>query len=240
MKEILIVIPARYSSSRFPGKPLKKINNKSMLKMVWMKCAKVFEKDKIIIATEDQRIVDHCNNEGMKVILTSNKCKTGTDRVYEVSKKINADIYINVQGDEPMISSGDIKKFISFAKKNSGCVINAMTSIKNKEDYLNYNIPKVVTNNKSELLYMSRSPIPGNKEIEFIKANKQVCIYAFPKVALKRFGESRKKTKLEKIEDIEILRFIEMGYKVKMIKTKRGSYSVDTPKDLRRVRGILK
>jgi len=240
MKDILLVIPARYKSTRFPGKPLMKINEKSMLKIVWEKCIYALHKDRVLIATEDKRILDHCIKEGMSVILTSDKCKTGTDRVFEVSKKREADTYINVQGDEPMILAKDIKKLISFSKKYPESVINGMTAIKDDKDYFDPNIPKVVTNERNELIYMSRSPIPGSKEKKLVNAKKQVCIYAFPRSALRKFGLKKKKTPLEEMEDIEILRFLELGYKVRMMETEEGSYSVDTPKDLKKVRGILK
>lgn len=238
--KVLIVIPARYASTRFPGKPLEVINGKSMISRVWEKCVEAIDRDSVLIATDDKRILDHCEEEGMKVIMTSKECKTGTDRIAEVALSFKADTYINVQGDEPMISSNELRRFIKYSQENPDFIINAMTPIRDEEEYIDSNVPKVVINQQSELLYMSRSSIPGNKEGKFNSANKQVCIYAFPKKAIYNFGNKKTKTTLEEIEDIEILRFLESGYKIKMFKTKEESYSVDTPKDLERVRRLLK
>ena len=175
----------------------------------------------------------------MNTIITSSQCFTGTDRVYEVSQSIPSDLYINVQGDEPLLSSSDLKDFIEFSLNNPSNIINSMTSIKEEIEFLNPNVPKVVVNNKSELLLISRSPIPTTKNNEFISAKKQVCIYSFPKEPLTQFGQKKSKSLLEEIEDIEILRFLEMGYKIKMFEIRTDSFSIDTPEDLKRAERYL-
>ena len=175
----------------------------------------------------------------MKVLMTSNKCHTGTDRTYEVALKIRADYYINVQGDEPLISPQDIRTVIKASKAQSLITINAMCPIENESDFNNTNIPKVVTKEDGSLLYISRAPIPSNKELAFRKAMKQVCIYAFPRKVLLSFGSYKKKTQLEAIEDIEILRLLELGYDVKMIEVSDSSVAVDTPEDLSKVTSII-
>ena len=238
-KDYLIVIPARFNSSRFPGKLLKKINGKSILNHVWEICVKASSQENVIVATDHEKIINHCKTKGMRYLMTSSSCLTGTDRLYEVSKKISSKIYINVQGDEPLLSHLELKKFIKFSLDNSSQVTNAMTKISRRSDFLNLNIPKVVTNEENYLLYISRSPIPTTKKGEFKSSNKQVCIYSIPKKAIKDFGERRKKSRLEQIEDIEILRFLEMGYKVKMYEVSKESFSIDTPSDLRKVRRII-
>ena len=126
----------------------------------------------------------------------------------------------------------DIQKLINFSKKFPKFVINGFTEIKNKKQYFSLNIPKVVFNKNNELLYMSRSPIPGNKKDKFIKAWRQVCGYIIPKKKLMKFYSFKKKSNLENLEDIEILRFIEMGEKIKMIKLSGSSLAIDTPHDL--------
>ena len=126
MSEILIVIPARYKSTRFPGKPLAKINGKSMLLHVWEKCVEAINEENVIVATDDKRIREHCEKQNVQVIMTSKKCLTGTDRIYEVANKKYAKTYINVQGDEPLIKSKDIRIIIDAAKKNPNKVINGM------------------------------------------------------------------------------------------------------------------
>ena len=235
----LLVIPARYSSKRFPGKPLKKINGKEMISIVWEICEKAVSKKNTLIATDSKKIYNFCNKKSYNVIMTSTKCLTGTDRLYEVSKKIKKDFYINVQGDEPLISINDIKKFVKYANKNKNEVINAYTDIVSSKDYYSLNVPKLAFDKSKNLLYMSRSNIPGNKKNKFIKSYKQVCIYSFPYKYLEVFGKTTKKTQFEKIEDIEILRFLELGVNVKMFKVSKSSIGVDTIDDLKKVERII-
>ena len=141
---------------------------------------------------------------------------------------------INLQGYEPLIKSSDIKNFINFALKNKNIVTNAYATIHDLKKNNNRNIPKIVITKDDFLLYMSRSPIPGSKKINTkIKSFKQVCMYGFPKKILKKiYGSDKKKTRLERIEDIEILRVIESGYKVKMLKVNDNKISIDTASDL--------
>ena len=115
--DFLIVIPARFNSSRYPGKPLADINGKSMIQRVWEKCVIAVGFNNVLVATDDERIVNHCSENGILSVMTSDECLTGSDRVYEVALGKYADIYINVQGDEPLILEKDIKNFINFAKK---------------------------------------------------------------------------------------------------------------------------
>jgi len=239
MIDYLIVIPARFKSTRFPGKPLADIHGKSMLRRVWDKCIEAASPEKILVATDDDRIKGHCQENGMQVEMTSRNCLTGTDRLYEVAQKRKADMYINVQGDEPLISPMDIKAVLQAAEKEPGITINAMCSIKNEDDFRNPNVPKVVTRKDGRLLYMSRSPVPTNKQLGFERAMKQVCIYAYPRDVLITFGSLKEKTPLESIEDLEILRLLEFGYTVKMIEVSGSSVAVDTQQDLDKVRSLI-
>lgn len=238
-KEFLVVIPARFESSRFPGKPLIDIKGKSMIKRVWEKCVEASSEENVIIATDDRRIEEHCSIHQMETIITSEECLTGTDRVAEVAKKIEADFYVNVQGDEPLINPEDIEEVIAAFKKNPNCTYCAMSKADFSSDYQNNNIPKVVTNNEGSLLYISRAGIPANKTGSSVPIMKQVCIYAFPKNHLEKYGLGKNKTKLESFEDIEILRLIELGYEVKMLELNSTSLAVDTPEDLKKVLSIL-
>lgn len=233
--KLALIIPARYESSRFPGKPLISILGKSMIKRVYEQCVQTLPPEKVFVATDDVRIADHCSQEGMQVVMTNHLCMTGTDRVYAASQKIQADIYINVQGDEPLILPEDIRIVIDTALKSPGVIVNAMCQIRLKEDFRNPTIPKVVVDAKNFLLYMSRAAIPTNKNKQFVRAMKQVCIYAFPADLLHAFASVSKKTSLEEIEDIEILRFLEMGYRVKMVEVSGSSVAVDVPSDVLRV-----
>lgn len=228
----IVVIPARYKSTRFPGKPLINLCGKSMLQRTYEQCLKVVPKELILVATEDQRIVDHCNTNGMNVILTSDDCLTGTDRVAEIATLVDADYYINVQGDEPLFNPDDIIKIIEGIELYSGEVINGYCAINSEHQYRSLSIPKVVFRPDGRLLYMSRNAIPGNKQGEFVKAWRQVCIYAFPKLALKAFSNLNGKTILEEQEDIEILRFLELGFEVRMLGLSDVSIAVDNPEDV--------
>ena len=240
MKDFIVVIPARYNSKRLPGKPLIKIKGIPMLLRTYYQCKKVVSESKIVIATDDSRIQKLCKKHNIQSVMTSKKCLTGTDRIYELSKKIKKDFYINVQGDEPICNPKDIKKIIFFAKKYPYDVINGYTEIRDKNSFYSQNIPKVIFDNNKNLIYMSRAPIPSNKKKRFIKGWRQVCIYSFPFRSLRNFALNKKKTLLESIEDLESNRFIELGYKVKMIKMSDKSIVVDTKDDLKKVEKILK
>ena len=240
MLNFLIVIPARFKSSRLPGKPLIKLNDIPMLIRTYNQCLKCAPKKKIIVATDDQRIVNLCNNNKIPVIITSKNCLTGTDRVAQVAKKIRAKVYLNVQGDEPLFHTKDLKKLMFYAQKYPNEIINGYCEINNKKMFYDHNTVKVIFDSSGKLFYMSRAPIPNNKKNKFIKAWRQVCAYSLPPKPLKLFYDYKKKTKLENIEDLELLRFIELGYKIRMIKMSSKSISVDTIKDVKKVEKILR
>lgn len=233
--KIILVIPARYKSTRFPGKPLLVLDGKTMIQRVWEQCTKAIEPNLIFIATEDDRILNHCKENGLQCLITSDNCLTGTDRIAEVSKQIDADYYINVQGDEPIINPEDIKKIISLLSPNHDLILNGYCELDNEEEYRSLSVPKVAVRKDGRLLYMSRSPIPGNKSNNFNIGFRQVCIYAFPKKALEDFSREIEKTPFEKEEDIEILRFLEMGYDVQMVKMSKDSIPIDNPEDVEKV-----
>ena len=236
----VIVIPARYASGRFPGKPLVDINGLPMIIRTYNQCLKATNKKKIFVATDDLRIKDLCQSKNINVVMTSKKCLTGTDRIADFAKKIKADVYINVQGDEPIFNPLDIKNLIKETKKYPNDIINGYTKIKDEKQFRSGNVPKVVFRKDGRLLYMSRSPIPATKKQKFISAWRQVCAYALPKKALKKFSHNKKKAPLEKIEDIEILRFLELGLEVRMLKMSNMSIPVDVKSDLEKVKKFLK
>jgi 3-deoxy-manno-octulosonate cytidylyltransferase (CMP-KDO synthetase) len=231
----IIIIPARYKSSRFPGKPLKLIHNIPMIVRVWSQCTKALAKENIYVATDDEKIKKCCIENGIQYLMTSDTCLTGTDRVHEASQMVDADLYINVQGDEPLIDPLDIKAVIKNAEENPGTIINAMCKIKTEAEYRSLTVPKVVFRENYRLLYMSRSAIPGNKDEKFSSAWKQVCIYAFNRAALDLYAARNHKTLFEDHEDIEILRFLEIGMDVKMVEVSESSIAVDIPTDITRV-----
>ena len=241
MNKIAIIIPARFESSRFPGKPLAKILGKEMIIRVAKICQRAVGKKNVFIATDNLKIKKVCSNFNLNVIMTSSNCANGTDRIFLASKEIKSKIIINVQGDEPMIKINDILKVIKFKKKYPDCVVCGFSSISHKEAK-NVNVPKVVINKNNKLIYMSRSLIPGAKK-NSIKRNffKQVCIYAFNKKELKKFYNFKKKfSKNETAEDIEILRFLELDIPIKMVKVSGSSIAVDIKSDIKKVEKKLK
>lgn len=232
MLKTCIIIPARYASTRFEGKPLVELCGKPMVLWVADTCAKLLGKDNVFVATDDERIQSVVDNSGYQSIMTGN-CLTGTDRVAEAAKQIDADIYVNVQGDEPCINSADILQVIDVKSKNLGKVVNAYRFLTPKEDPTNSNIPKVVTTETNKLLYMSRSCIPGSKKDVSYAIKKQVCIYAFTIEELNLFYNFSRKSYLEKIEDIEILRFLDLDRTVLMTEVGSESVAVDCIEDVK-------
>lgn len=235
-----VVIPARYQSSRFPGKPLADIAGKSLIQRVWQQCIKAVDAQKVIIGTDDRRIQEHCLEFGADVAITSETCLTGTDRVAEVAKQRNLDYVINVQGDEPMVRPEDITAVRgAFIQDQGKSVVNAMAPIHDSQDFHSAAVPKVVFDQQQRLLYMSRAAIPGNKSQSLQTAWKQVCIYAFSQEHLHAFSSSKEKTPFEQIEDIEILRYLEMGYSVQMVRVESGTVAVDFKHDIAKVLALL-
>lgn len=238
--KIVGVIPARYKSSRFEGKPLADICGKPMIWWVYQQAVKVKEFEAVYVATEDERIKVACEELGVNVIMTSDEHKTGTDRIGEVASKIKADLYVNIQGDEPMIEPETIVEAIKpFYDNNELQVSNLMTIIKDPVDVVNFTVPKVITNKDGIGIYLTRSAAPYPKGSIDYSYYKQVCVYGFTPEALEFYCNSPR-GKVESIEDIEILRFIESGYKVQFIEVDSDTVAVDTPNDLEKVRRIMK
>ncbi len=238
MSDTCIIIPARFKSSRFPGKPLIKLLNKSMILRVAELACKTMKKNDIYIATDDDKIEKEIIDNGFQCIKTLKKALTGTDRVALASEKLDYKFFINIQGDEPLLDPKDIQKCINFKKKFPQYVVNGYCYIGKNENIISKNIPKLVTDKNDNLLYISRGIIPSQKENQLINSQnykKQVCIYGFTKNELKEFYSYGRKTNLEAMEDIEILRFLELGMKVKMFKCKEGSLAVDIPSDVEKV-----
>ena len=235
-----IIIPARYGSSRYRGKPLVKILGREMILRVADICKKI-KNVRVFIATDSKKIANVAEKNGYDYIMTSKNCLTGTDRVAEASKKIKSEIFINVQGDEPTISPRDIQKIMNTKKKFPNHVICGYDKIHNFESPKNINLPKVVVNSKGELIYISRALVPGTKKKnQNINYFKQVCIYAFNKKQLNKFHLKKRKSIIEKIEDIEILRFFEIDEKIKMVKLNSNSVAVDEMRDVKKAEKLLK
>ncbi|EKO3733481.1 3-deoxy-manno-octulosonate cytidylyltransferase [Vibrio metschnikovii] len=238
----VVVIPARYASSRYPGKPLVALLGKPMILWVAELSALAIGKENVYVATEDTRIAKLVADAGFNAVMTSDDCLTGTDRLAEASLQIKADIYINVQGDEPIINPDDIRQAITLKQQNMNAIINGFCWLAENEDVDSVNIPKVITTENNTLVYMSRNPLPGYKNEKYAPKGykKQVCIYAFTASELADFKAFGRKSELEFSEDIEILRFLEFGKTIKMFETQPGSLAVDVPEDVAPVEAALK
>ena len=230
----VVVIPARYKSSRFHGKPLVLLLGKPMIRWVAEIAEKAVGVESVYVATDDRRIQEVVVNAGYQALMTSENALTGTDRVAEAAKLVEADIYVNVQGDEPLLSWRDIVRVIDAKKNNMDKVINCFSLIRKKEEADNRNIPKIITTENSRFVYASRCPLPAGKNAKLIPESykKQVCIYAYTKEELDTFRKFGRKSQLEFYEDIEILRFLEFDKEVLMIEVEAGSIAVDVPEDV--------
>jgi 3-deoxy-manno-octulosonate cytidylyltransferase (CMP-KDO synthetase) len=229
-----VIIPARYESSRFPGKPLVPLLGKPMILWVAELCAKAVNQANVFVATESNAIAQCVSSAGFTALMTSSEALTGTDRVAEAAEKLDYDIYVNVQGDEPMVNPIDISRCIELKKSNPSAIVNGYTWLSQSEDVQSVNIPKVIANERDRLIYMSRGPLPAYKESRNKpkRYKKQVCIYAFSRAELSDFRRFGRKSELECAEDIEILRFLELNREILMFECSAGSLAVDIPEDV--------
>lgn len=233
---VIGVIPARYKSSRFPGKPLVDICGKPMIWWVYQQCLKVKEIDELYVATDDSRIQDACNMYGMKVIMTSDKHMTGSDRVGEVATKVEGDLFINIQGDEPCIEPRMIQQVIEIFQEDSSVYFGSLRKeITDKAEIEAYSTVKVVVDCNDDALYFSRNVIPSNiKDGVLARVFRHVGIYAYTKDFLLKFVNMQQ-TELELGEGIEPLRAMENGYKIRVRETEFESIGVDLPEHVQLV-----
>lgn len=238
----LVVIPARFQSTRFPGKPLADLGGSPLLEHVWRRCCEAVDATDVIIATDDDRIAVEATNFGAVVEMTSSTCLTGTDRVAEVASRHFADWYVNVQGDEPFVDPASIRYVIEATQTATSDVaaINTMSVITEEAEFRSETVPKPVTDQSGRLLYMSRAAIPTDKHLAFRAAFRQVGLYAFRRSSLAFYEPGAAKSPLEEIEDIELLRLLEAGSHIHMLQVPAGGFAVDTPADLARAQSYIK
>ena len=235
----LIVIPARYSSSRFPGKPLALIKGKPMIIHVYERAKNAKLASKVIIATDDMRIFNTAKEFNADVRMTDSNLKSGTDRVYEVAKNFKYEIIVNVQGDEPLIEPEVIDNAIKVLKDSKNADIStAAKAINNPKEISDPNVVKVVFNRSHYALYFSRSPIPFCREKNNCKHFKHIGIYCFKRSALEKFV-SLPESELENYEKLEQLRALDNDMKIKIFFTDYESFGVDTPEDLEKLKVFL-
>jgi 3-deoxy-manno-octulosonate cytidylyltransferase (CMP-KDO synthetase) len=211
-----------------------------MIYHVYSAATKASNVTDVVVATDDTRIADVCNSYHIPCKMTSDAHPTGTDRVAEVAQTIDADLYVNIQGDEPMIRPDTINAAIQpFFDEPDFDITNLCTKIIDPDEVVDTNVIKVVRSPESYGIYLSRQPIPYPKDRRDVSYYKQVCVYAFRKDSLLRFVNTPQ-TYLERIEGVELLRFLELGMKVKFIEEIEGGiYAVDSPSDLARVSKLM-
>jgi 3-deoxy-manno-octulosonate cytidylyltransferase (CMP-KDO synthetase) len=241
----VIVIPARYASTRLPGKPVREISGKPIIQWVYEAAEKSAMKDRIIIATDDTRIADAALSFGAEVAMTGPDCKSGTDRVYEAVQGKEADIIVNLQGDEPFIR-GDIIDSLFYVMEKEQLEMGTICSpVKDAAEYRNPNVVKVVLDRLGFALYFSRSPIPYLPDISRLNSRElPITNYQLPKFVYKHigiYGFSRsflekyvvmEKSVLEEAESLEQLRVLENGHRIKVLVTDYDGFGIDTEEDL--------
>ncbi len=247
-KKKVIVIPARYASTRLPGKPLLEINGKPLIQWVYESAARSRLKEDIYIATDDIAIRDKAMSFGAKVVMTDKACSSGTERVYEAIKTIDADIIINVQGDEPFIRPDMIDLLFSEMESSNDDMATLCTHIVDKDEYRDPNTVKVVMDTHGFAIYFSRAPIPFLRDAhlnisrdlsnEGIFIYKHIGIYSYTKGFLEKYINMPKGF-LEKAESLEQLRVLENGFKIKVLVTDYNGFGIDTEEDLKKAMKVL-
>ena len=238
--KIIGVIPARYQSSRFPGKPLALILCKPMIWWVYQQCVKVPELDEVYVATDDERIYKTCEQLGMRVVMTSEQCHTGTDRVGEVAEKIAGDLYVNIQGDESLIEPQMISDVIGIFRDETVYYGSLRKQITDEEEIRAQSTVKVVVDKNEDALYFSRSVIPSNvKDGKQARVYRHVGIYAYKREFLQTFIQLPP-TELEAGEGLEQLRALENGYKLRVHETQLDTIGVDLPEHIPMVEKLIR
>lgn len=235
----IAVIPARYQSSRMPGKPLADILGRPMIWWVWREAKKCAALDGVVIATDDERIAEACLKYGMEYCMTSPDHDTPTGRIWEVSTKLEADLYLQVMGDEPLINVKAFDLILPKEQPDDPYYVAVLTNVmEHPADVIDFSNQKVVTNAAREILMISRSPIPYPKGTLDFEYEKVTGIQLYSRQAL-AFYHDTPKSLLERAEENDMMRFIENGHKVHAIVSPYKTVSVDTPKDLTLVARIL-
>jgi len=237
MKKV-IVIPARYASTRLPAKPLIEINGKPIIQWVYEKASGSKLKDRIIIATDDERILKVALAFGAEAVMTSPACKSGTDRVYEAMEGQEGDIVINLQGDEPFIRADMVDTLFSAIERDNLNMATLCCPLKDDSELNDPNTVKVVIDMESFALYFSRAPIPFVRGQRRAPLYKHIGIYGFGRSFLEQFV-FLEKSRLEDTESLEQLRVLENGYKIKVLTTQYSGFGIDTEADLERARIAL-
>lgn len=239
--KIVGVIPARMGSSRFPGKPLASIGGRPMIEHVFWRVAMCSGLDEVYLATCDREIAEATEKFGGRALMTSSKHERASDRVAEVAERMAADIFVLIQGDEPMITPDMIDFALGplLAEPKVVCT-NLAAPIRSEAEFEDRNTIKVVMDDKGDALYFSREPIPTRQRLAFgrVPVYKQVCVIPFRREFLLAYT-ALAPTPLEQAESIDMLRALEHGYPIRLVKCDQETHSVDTPADLAKVETLM-
>lgn len=238
-KKIIAVLPARFQSSRFPGKPLAPILGKPMIQWVYERVSNAIELEDVYVATDDERIFNCVKSFGGKVLMTE-ECNCGTDRVYQAVKDLSCDIIINVQGDEPTIDYREVSELIRAFDDNAVYMATLKKKIDSCDEIDDPNIVKVITDANNDALYFSRSRLPfDGRSDEKVPYFRHVGIYGYTKEFLKKYV-SLQTSEHEKIEKLEQLRVLDNGYKIRVVETEFENIGVDTVADIKKAEKALR
>jgi 3-deoxy-manno-octulosonate cytidylyltransferase (CMP-KDO synthetase) len=237
------IIPARFDSSRFPGKPLIDLKGKTMIQRVYEGALKSEMIHEVFVATDDQRICDEVTRFGGKVMLTSSNHKTGTDRCAEVAAQLKTDVVVNIQGDEPLVDYRQLNQLISAFNDNNVQIATLATRKINSEDLNNPNRIKVVVNHNQNAIYFSRSAVPhannlNDDAMTFYPYLRHIGLYGFRTNVINEITQLTP-TLLEQIESLEQLRWLYYGYSIHVVETEIETPNIDTPEDLSKVLELL-
>ncbi len=237
------IIPARYASSRFPGKPLIDLEGKTMIQRVYEGAMKSKVLSEVIVATDDERIYAEVERFGGKVVMTSVDHRTGTDRCGEVARQFEADVVINIQGDEPLIDFRQLDQLLEAFKDSTVQIATLGIADVSEEDKQNPNRIKLVLNHQNDALYFSRSNIPNENnasqsDTEDFPFFRHIGVYAYRKKSLLELV-NLEPTKIERIESLEQLRWMYYGYSIRVVETDIETPNIDVPEDVEKVRAFL-
>jgi len=230
------IIPARYGSRRFPGKPLAEILGKPMIQWVYEGAKQAIKLKKVIVATDDDRIAQTCSAFGADVWMTSQSHRSGTDRVAEVARRIDSPIILNIQGDEPLLQGDSLDRLVDALQDATIPMATLAIKVEDLSLIEDINTVKVITDNEEFALYFSRSSLPFQASDYFLR---HVGIYGYQKDFLLEFSQWPP-SRLEKAEKLEQLRALERGYKIKVLLSPHSTLSVDTPQDIIKVENFMK
>ncbi len=233
------VIPARYAATRFEGKVLATLYGKPVIQHVWEKAKKAHTLDELIVAADDERIIKAVESFGGKATLTAKEHPSGTDRLREVVNPLDVNIVVNVQADEPLLHPSMIDELVTALQQDKEIVMaTLMKRIDNPEEIDNPNVVKVAVDKDNFALYFSRAAIPHHKQVDAGCYYKHIGLYSYTKDFLSTFVDMPRSF-LEKTEELEQLRALENGYKIKVLETSYNTVGIDTPEDLKRAEEIL-